>query len=398
MTQPFSNMDNTLFEDKEVLSEDYQPDTILERDDEIRAYRDALKDVLFGRNPSNIFVYGKTGVGKTAVTNYMLQALEEETEKRDEADDLHVRIYNCNRGSVYGAVRTLVNKLQDDDEDPFPKTGLSTNIAFETLYEKMDDIGGTFLFVLDEIDHLSDADELLYEFPRARANGHITESKVGVIGISNNYRFRDSLSPKVRDTLMEKEISFSPYDANELRSILDKRAEKAFRDGACSESAIQLCAALAAQDTGGARQALDLLRTGGDLAESEGDGMVTDEHIQDAREQVRRGRVTNKIRDQTIHGQLVLESVARLESEDETPSRSKEIRNVYETVAGHYAYDPLTSLKSIQNHLGTLEMLGFLSKTEYNDGKRGGSYFVYELSVDTDAVFEAREQIERERE
>jgi hypothetical protein len=43
-------------------------------------------------------------------------------------------------------------------------------------------------------------------------------------------------------------------------------------------------------------------------------------------------------------------------------------------------------------------MLGFLSKTEYNDGKRGGSYFVYELSVDTDAVFEAREQIERERE
>jgi len=112
-----------------------------------------------------------------------------------------------------------------------PKRGLGTADAFEELYTQLDRIGGTHLVVFDEIDHLDDVDTLLYELPRARSIGHITNSKVGVIGISNNYTFRQSLSPKVKDTLMETEISFSPYDASELRTILADRADRAFVEG-----------------------------------------------------------------------------------------------------------------------------------------------------------------------
>jgi len=57
-------MTETLFEDKSILSEEYRPDVIVERDDEIDAYRSALKDVLFGRNPANVFIYGKTVLEK----------------------------------------------------------------------------------------------------------------------------------------------------------------------------------------------------------------------------------------------------------------------------------------------------------------------------------------------
>jgi len=83
-------MTETLFEDKSILSEEYRPDVIVERDDEIDAYRTALKDVLFGRNPSNVFLYGKTGVGKTAVTEYIIEALQAEVQRREAADELHV--------------------------------------------------------------------------------------------------------------------------------------------------------------------------------------------------------------------------------------------------------------------------------------------------------------------
>ena len=107
----------------------------------------------------------------------------------------------------------------------------------------------------------------MYELPRAKANGHILEAKVGVIGISNDYTFRQTLSPKVKDTLMETEISFSPYDAAELRTILEHRADWAFVDEACDTSAIAKAAALAAQDMGNARQAFDLLHVGAELAE-----------------------------------------------------------------------------------------------------------------------------------
>ena len=392
----FAEMTETLFEDKSILSEEYSPDVIVERDEEIDAYRTALKDVLFGRNPSNVFIYGKTGVGKTAVTEYIMDALRAEVQRRDEADELHVQFRNCNDDTVYRTVRSLINGIRDDHRDQFPETGLATSHALETLFEEMDDAGGTFLFVLDEIDHLDDANTLLYELPRARANGNLTNARVGVIGISNNYTFRDSLSPKVKDTLMEKEIAFSPYDATELQSILATRAEKALVDHACEESAIRLAAAKAAKDTGSARQAIDLLREGGDVAEEEGADTISDEHIERAAERVQRGRVENKLRDQTMHGQLILEAVAYLETEGQAPVRSKVVQDTYEQVTRDWDHDPLTTLKSIQNHLADLTMLGFLERTERNEGRAGGAHYQYELALDPDIVLETRASIEAE--
>lgn len=390
----FAGMTETLFDDKSILSEEYRPDVIVERDEEIDSYRTALKDVLFGRNPSNVFVYGKTGVGKTAVTEYILYALQTEVQRRDAADELRVHTRNCNDDTVYRTVRSLINGIRGDHRKQFPETGLATSHALETLFGEMDDVGGTFLFVLDEIDHLDDVNTLLYELPRARANGHLTDARVGVIGISNNYTFRSSLSPKVKDTLMEKEIAFSPYDAAELQSILEMRAEKALVDGACEGSAIRLAAAKAAKDTGSARQAIDLLREGGDIAEEVGAETITDDHIERAAERVQRGRVENKLRDQTMHGQLILEAIAELEADGQAPVRSKEIQDAYEQITGDWGHDPLTTLKSIQNHLSDLTMLGFLERSEQNRGRAGGAHYQYELTLDPEVVLETRESIE----
>ena len=69
---------------------------------------------------------------------------------------------------------------------------------------------------------------------------------------------------------MESEISFSPYDTSELRAILADRADRAFIDGVCEESAIARAAAIAAKDRGNARQAIDLLRVGGEVAKKRG--------------------------------------------------------------------------------------------------------------------------------
>jgi orc1/cdc6 family replication initiation protein len=394
MDSPFSDVTDTIFRNKEVLTEEYDPKQIIERDREIQQYRDALKDVLFGRTPENIFVYGKAGLGKTAVTNYMMEALKDEVATREEADDLHVHSVNCNQSTVFQVVRRIVNDLREPSDNDFPKRGLGTGDAFDAMYEELDNVGGTHLLIFDEIDHLDDANTLLYELPRARANGHISRARVGVIGISNNYTFREGLSPKVKDTLMETEISFSPYDAHALKTILLQRVEAALVEDSYDEAAIAKVAALAARDTGSARQAIDLLREAGDLAETDGSHYITESHIDDAREAVRRGRLSNKIRDQTTHAQLVLESIALLEENGKTPARSKEIQALYENVATRWEIDPLTTLKSIQSHLSDLEMLGFLQHTERNEGLRGGYYHVYELDLDPTVVIETRKQIE----
>ncbi|QDX41020.1 orc1/cdc6 family replication initiation protein [Salarchaeum sp. JOR-1] len=396
MGGPFSDIEQTIFEEKKVLAESYQPSEILERDEEIDEYRFALQDVLFGRNPQNIMLYGKAGLGKTAVTTYMMDALRAEVATRPEADELHVHECNCNGKTVYTVVRGLVNDLLPDSASDFPKRGLGVGDAFEELYAQLDRLGGTHLVVFDEIDHLDDVDTLLYEFPRAKSNGHITDSKIGVIGISNNYTFRQSLSPKVKDTLMEAEISFSPYDASELRTILRDRADRAFVEDGCADSAIAKAAAIAAKDRGNARQAIDLLRVGAEVAEKNGDTQVTDAHITDAQELVQRGRLSNRIRDQTQHAQYILETLAYLDREGETPARSKTIKTRYEQVAQSHASDPLTTLKSIQNHLADLHMLGFFRRNGQNHGERGGRYYEYDLDLDADIILDVRDDIETE--
>ena len=393
MAGPFDDLTETVFANKAVLTESYQPETILERDEEVDAYSHALQDVLFGREPENVFVYGKAGLGKTAVTAYMMDELRKEVPTRAEADPLHIHTINCNGRTLFMVVRGLVNELLPDHASQFPKRGLGTGDAFDELYNQLDRIGGTHLVVFDEIDHLSEANTLLYELPRARANGHISTAKVGVVGISNDYTFRQTLSPKVKDTLMETEISFSPYDAGELRAILRHRADHAFVDGRCDTSAIAKAAALAAQDMGNARQALDLLRVGAELAEQNGETPVTDAHIETARERVQRGRLENKIRDQTEHAQYILEAIANLQSKGKVPVRSKEIQQTYEQVADSHAATPLSTLKSIQDHLSDLHMLGFLRRDEQNKGLRGGQYYEYELDLDPAIVLETRKEI-----
>lgn len=56
MSGPFSDVTDAIFANKDVLSESYQPEEILERDEEISEYRYALEDVLFGREPENIML------------------------------------------------------------------------------------------------------------------------------------------------------------------------------------------------------------------------------------------------------------------------------------------------------------------------------------------------------
>lgn len=119
---------------------------------------------------------------------------------------------------------------------------------------------------------------------------------------------------------------------------------------------------------------------------------MTEAHIGQAQDRVRRGRLRKRVRDQSQHGQLVLEAIARLEAEEKTPCRSKEIKCVYERTAADRATEPLTTLKSVQNHLSDLSML--VSRFERNEGRSGGVYHEYELNLDAEAVFDVREEIE----
>ena len=181
-----------IFANKDALGESYHPDRIEERDEEIAEYEAALQPVIDGWEPNNVFLYGNTGVGKTAVTSYLLNELQTDIEDYDDVDLTVVQL-NCKPlSSSYQVAVGLVNKLRPHGGE-ISTTGYPQQAVFEKLFRELDKIGGTILLVLDEIDAIGDKDDILYELPRARANNKLTDTKVGVIGISNDFKFRDRL-------------------------------------------------------------------------------------------------------------------------------------------------------------------------------------------------------------
>ena len=56
---------NNVFREKSMLQINYKPENIPHRDPQITQIASILAPVLKGDRPSNLFLYGKTGTGKT---------------------------------------------------------------------------------------------------------------------------------------------------------------------------------------------------------------------------------------------------------------------------------------------------------------------------------------------
>lgn len=380
----------TIFRNKDALSESYRPESIEERTEEIQSYMDALQPIVDGWEPNNIFIYGNTGVGKTAVTAHLLDVLQEDVAKYDDVD-LSVVTLNCKTlNSSYQVAVELVNTLRPAGGE-ISSTGYPQQTVFTKLYQELESVGGTVLIVLDEVDSIGDSDELLYELPRARSNGYLEATRVGLVGISNDFKFREQLDPRVQDTLCERELQFGPYDANELANILASRAEVAIKDEGCDQAVIQLCAALAARDSGSARQALDLLRLAGEIAESDDADVITEAEVEKARSKLERERVEEGMRELTAHGRLSLLAVISKASKNDTPCRTRELYDEYTALCDSAGMDTLAQ-RSVHNHLSDLRMLGILAAKENRSGSRG-NYYSYDLDVPFSSALAAMDDV-----
>lgn len=378
---------NFPFQDRNALLDDYTPEELVGRDEELSEYHAALQPAIDGSQPDNIFLFGKTGVGKTAATKFLLDRLEQAGEEY--GVNVISRMINCDGlDTSYRIAVELVNSFREGDEK-ISQTGHPRSKVYDLMWQTFDDLGGTIILVLDEIDHLQD-DSLLYQLSRARENNLLEEARVSIVGISNDLSYRERLSPKVRSSLCERSINFPAYDANELREVLRQRESIAFQEGVLGSEVIPLCAAYGAQESGDARKALDLLLKAGDMAQKEADGEVTEEHVQSGRQKLKQEAVSNGIVGLNEHERVLLYAVSCFEAGDSTPVRSRDLYRRYESFCESSGKDALTS-RWMHDHVDELEMLGLVSVEKRNEGSTGGQYKTVTLNQDLGLVADALE-------
>ncbi len=370
-----------IFKDREKLLPDYIPDRLLHRESEIRRLAQTLAVALRGERPNNIFIYGLTGTGKTAAVKYVINKLNENAIKR-----------NINIITVYVNVRhrdTPYRVMADIAESVgarIPFTGLSTGEVFRRFVFQARKYSGVMIIILDEIDFLvkRHGDDLLYKL--VRANEETKPLKISIIGITNSVSFVESLDPRVKSSLGEEEIVFSPYNASQLKDILEDRAAQAFNPGVLSDEVIPLCAALAAREHGDARRALDLLRVAGEIAERRGDSLVTESHVMAARIEIERDRVTEVVKTLPLHSKLVLASVTYATGGGRYHATTGDVYDTYRQLVGRLGIEEVT-FRRVSGILSELDMLGIIRARTISRGRYGKTR-VIELATSYEPILE----------
>jgi len=381
-------MDETVFQqylsskkifqrNREILRPSYIPDELPHRREQINQLASILVTALRGDRPSNVLIFGKTGTGKTASVKYLGKEIKKADSEFNRVSYLYM---NCEVvDTQYGVLQNIGNMFIEDFNDRIPFTGWSTERVYNILREKIDETNRVVILVLDEIDKLvyKSGDDVLYHL--SRINDDLQNAKVSLIGISNDLKFTEFLDPRVKSRLGEEKMVFPPYNAEQLKDILNQRSNIAFYQGVIDPSVAPLCSALAAQEHGDARRALDLLRVAAEIAERNGDDKVTEAHVYKAKNKIELDCVTEAIRTLPTQSKLVLMSIILNEEKGEGRLTTGDVYETYRDLSHIVGVTVLTQ-RRITDLISELDMLGIIHARVKSFG-RGGRTKEIESSV-----------------
>jgi len=374
-----------IFTDKSKLQSNYNPEKIPHREVYLKDVAKVLAPALRSERPSNLFIYGKTGTGKSLCVSHVVNKMQNIAISRE--IPLKIISINCKLKKVADTEYRILLEILKQLGKEMPSTGISTNELYKELYDKIDSEKRTILLVLDEIDSLiiKAGDEILYNL--TRINPELKNSEISIVGITNDLTIMDTVDARVKSSLNEEEMVFMPYDAIQIQDILKDRSELAFRPDVVHPEVIPIASAYAAREHGDARRALELLRFSGELAEREGSDKVMPDHILNADKKTERNRIIDVVKSQPKQFQLVNYAIIKTSMKEKhnlvtnkktpiiEPTTTGAVYDYYNKVAKELGMTTL-SLRRVSDIIVELEVLGIINFKLVSKGRYGRTRFI----------------------
>ncbi|MAG16084.1 cell division control protein Cdc6 [Candidatus Woesearchaeota archaeon] len=374
----------SIFVNKKVFQPSYKPTTILHRNDIIEQTAKILAPVLKLEKPSNLFIYGKTGTGKTLSIKDVTDGFSKLAASKN--IPLKIIYINCKLKRVSDTEYRLIAQLSREFGKTIPATGLPTDEIYKIFFNVVEESEKAVILVLDEIDQLTKktGSEVLYNL--TRINEDLSKSFISLIGISNDLNFVDTLDPRVKSSLSEEELLFPPYNAFQIQDILTERSDLGFAKNTLDSGVIPKCAAYAAREHGDARRALELLRIAGELANRSSSKKVATRHVDEAEEKIDRDRILDAIRTQPKQAQAALFSIISTSVGKQNPIFTGAVYEFYKEICTKTGLRPLTQ-RRLSDIISELDMLGIITARVISKGRYGRTReIVAPKTLQTDAV------------
>ena len=373
-----------IFRNREALASTYIPSEFPHRDNEINDVANILKPALYGARPSNILIYGQTGTGKTAVAKFICKQIVSKAET--EGKKIHTAYINCKQTNTpYGILTNIGKTYSNDWEDKVPNAGWRIDKVYSALKEKADEDGGIAIVILDEIDTLvsKSGDDILYHL--TGLNSDLDNSKISLIGISNDTKFTSWLDPRVKSRMGEESLTFAPYNALQIENILVQRAKMAFHEGAVDPLVLSYCSSRAALEHGDARKALDLLRISAEIAEREGKEIVTVEYVSKAENVMEHDLVRSLISTLPLQPKVTLASIILNRGSKENGQQTTgEVYNTYSLICKRFEVEQLTQ-RRVGHIISELDMQGLINAKVVSLGRQGRTRYI-SLSIEQSQI------------
>jgi len=283
--------ESLIFVDRSKLSPRYVPEELPHREMQAgqitHAFSDATSDP--EKFPLAILqVIGPAGFGKTSTVIRASRIIEEQFAKNRltlKVAYVNLKLQGGNKFAIY---RFLLERLAPE----LPAQGLSAEEMLRYLLKYLRDGKQYALIIMDEIDYLINTSKdtsMVYDLCRLNEFEPEKACNVkGVVFIARSSDFRGRLDPAELSSLGRMSLDFPAYTVQQASDILECRCREAFMKNAIGSDVIDDVASITTSEQvgGDVRYALDLLLYAGNLAESQGTGRITLDHIRKVHGQI----------------------------------------------------------------------------------------------------------------
>jgi cell division control protein 6 len=327
--------DETIFRDETVLDFKYVPEEMPERYSEMRIIADYLKPLFQKRKGSNLFIYGMPGLGKTASIKFIFNELKK-------AGDNVTPIYiNCWENQT---THTIALEIARKTGMLYPPKGVPTDEILNNAFKKLREKG--VVVCLDEVDKVKELN-IIYSL--------LNLDSISVVLITNNAKYKNYLEPRLTSRLSLNNIEFKPYTTKEMKSIVERRSQQAFRPGVINDKTIHEISINSETDV---RRAISILLESGRNAEKDASKKILVKHVQEAI-----NKMTDSLPKKLNNHE---EKIIRIIKENKGII-SGDAYKLYKKMHGKL------SIRSFRRYINRLEKQGLIRTKETGEGFQGRS-------------------------
>ncbi|MDR0887698.1 MAG: AAA family ATPase [Candidatus Methanoplasma sp.] len=356
---------STVIKDGTKLSFEYVPEKLVHREEQMHRLETLFQPMIRDGSPCTAFLTGSVGTGKTVTAKRFCEDMRKYCSVNSKL--MSHTIVNCRiRSTEHGIILQLLRHF----DQKYPDRGFSADEMLRSLRAHIEKDARPFVVILDEVDVLlkNNGVDLIYQL--SRFNDEIRRpSSISLIMISQ-LQIADKLDEASSSSFKRANtIKFDRYTRNELRDIIEARAEEALIPGAIASDVMDLLADIS-KEYGDARLAIEIIEKAAYIAEEGDEGKITADDARSANAMIYSNVSESKLAGLDLKRKLALLAIARA-MKKETYVSITNVEKTYAIVCEEYeqAARKHTQFWTYVQDMEKLNILETVVKSEIDGGR-----------------------------